>query len=306
MILREATLDGMDSPILTSVVLPGAIAVIMLNLGLTLTREDFRRVLIAPRGVAIGMLNLALISPLLALAMAELFALPSELAVGLVLLGASPGGMMANMLTHLSRGDTTLSVTMTAISSVGAMITVPLFLSLATDHFDATGIGDVSMLGVVARVFAITIIPVAIGMELRRRRPGQVEAIYPRVRRASLALFVLVVLAAIASEHDTVGENLAEVAGAALALNVAAMTISFTISKLARLDDRQSTAIALELGIHNSALAIAVAAPLAAEVSIPAAVYASFMLLTGGVFAWAMSRRNADPEEARRPEPAEA
>ena len=284
--------------VFTDVLLPAGLAVIMFSLGLTLTREDFRRVLVAPRGVAIGMLNLALISPLLALAMAELFALPPELAVGLVLLGASPGGMMANMLTHLSRGDTALSVTMTAISSVGAMITVPLFLSLATDHFDATGIGDVSMLGVVARVFAITIVPVAIGMELRRRRPSQVEAVYPRVRRVSLVLFAVVVLGAIASEHDTVGENLAEVAGAALALNVAAMTVSFTISKLARLDDRQSTAIALELGIHNSALAIAVGASLADEVAIPAAVYSTFMLFTGGAFAWAMSRRNAEQGEA--------
>ncbi|HWM56073.1 MAG TPA: bile acid:sodium symporter family protein [Solirubrobacterales bacterium] len=297
----------MDSPFLTSVVLPGAIGVIMFSLGLTLTREDFRRVLVAPRGVAIGMLNLALISPLLAFAMAELFALPPELAVGLVLLGASPGGMMANMLTHLARGDTALSVTMTAISSVGATITVPLFLSLATDHFNATGIGDVSMLGVVARVFAITVVPVAIGMEMRRRRPAQVAAVYPRVQRASLVLFALVVLGAIASEYDTVGENLAEVAGAALALNVAAMTLSFAISKLARLDDRQSTAIALELGIHNSALAIAVAAPLAVNVGIPAAVYASFMLLTGGAFAWVMSRRNGSLEEkAHRVEPAEA
>jgi BASS family bile acid:Na+ symporter len=288
------------------VALPAAIAVIMLSLGLTLTRADFRRVLVAPRGVAIGMLNLALISPLLAFTMAELFDLPPELAVGLVLLGASPGGMMANMLTHLSRGDTALSVTMTAISSVGAMITVPLFLGLSTEHFGATGLGDVSMIGVVARVFAITIIPVAIGMELRRRRPQRVEAAYPRVRRASLSLFAIVVIGAIASEYDTVAESLADVAGAALALNVAAMTISFAISKLARLDDRQSTAIALELGIHNSALAIAVGASLAAEVTIPAAVYSSFMLLTGGAFAWAMSRRNAGADALARAEPAEA
>jgi len=105
----------MSGSILTSVLLPAAIAVIMWSLGLTLTRDDFRRVLTAPRGVAIGMLNLALLSPLLAVAMAELFELPPELAVGLVLLGASPGGMMANMLTHLSRGDTALSVTMTAV-----------------------------------------------------------------------------------------------------------------------------------------------------------------------------------------------
>lgn len=276
----------------------------MCSLGLTLTREDFRRVLVAPRGVAIGMLNLALISPLLALTMASLFDLEPELAVGLVLLGASPGGMMANMLTHLSRGDTALSVTMTAISSVGAAITVPLFLGLATSHFGAD-VGDVSMLGVVARVLAITIIPVAIGMELRRRWPQRVEALYPRVRRLSLSLFAIVVLGAIASENDTVRESLADVAGAALALNITAMTLSYGISKLARLDDRQSTAIALELGIHNSALAIAVGASLAADVAIPAAVYSTFMLFTGGAFAWAMSRRIGASEEAGQ-RPAEA
>lgn len=296
----------MDSPLLTSVLLPAGIAVIMWSLGLTLTREDFRRVLVAPRGIAIGMLNLALISPLLALTMAELFALPAELAVGLVLLGASPGGMMANMLTHLSRGDTALSVTMTAISSVGAMITVPLFLELSATHFDATEIGEASMLGIVARVFAITIVPVAIGMEMRRRRPEWVEAHYPRARTIALSLFAIVVVGAIASEYDTVVENLAEVAGAALALNVAAMIVSFAISKLARLDDRQATAIALELGIHNSALAIAVGADLATDVAIPAAVYATFMLFTGGAFAYAMGRRNASLPEQASAKPADA
>lgn len=285
----------MDSPILVSVLLPGAIAVIMCSLGMELTRDDFRRVLTAPRGVAIGMLNLALISPLLALAMAELFKLPPELAVGLVLLGASPGGMMANMLTHLARGDTALSVTMTAISSVGAMVTVPVFLGLAGDHFGATEVGDVGMLGIVLRVFAITIVPVAIGMEQHRRRPEWVARVHQRVRRVSLALFAVVVLGAIASENDTVRENLADVAGAALALNLAAMALSFSISKLARLGDRQATAIALELGIHNSALAIAVGASLADDLAIPAAVYSSFMLFTGGAFAWTMSRRNAAP-----------
>jgi len=282
-----------DSPVLVSVLLPGAIAVIMLSLGLSLTREDFRRVLVAPRGVAIGMLNLALISPLLAVAMAELFDLPPELAVGLVLLGASPGGMMANMLTHLSRGDTALSVTMTAISSVGAMVTVPLFLGLAGDHFGVGEVGEVGVAGIALRVFAVTVLPVMLGMELRRRRSEQVKALYPRFRVLSLGLFALVVLGAIASEHDTVGENLADVAGAALALNLAAMGISFAISKLARLDDRQATAIALELGIHNAALAVAIGASLADDLAIPAAVYSSFMLFTGGAFAWTMSRRNA-------------
>jgi len=276
----------------------------MCSLGMELTRDDFRRIFTAPRGVLIGLLNLALVAPLLAFAMAELFALPPELAVGLVLLGASPGGMMANMLTHLSRGDTALSVSMTAISSVAAVVTVPLFLALSTHRFGAS-VGDVNMLGVVARVLAITIVPVAAGMELRRRRPQLVARIHSRVRSASLLLFAVVVLGAIASEHDTVTEHIAEVAGAALALNVAAMAISFGVAKLARLDDRQSTAISLELGVHNAALAIAVGASLAPEVTIPAAVYSSFMLFTGGAFAWTMSRRNRDTAELARPQPAE-
>jgi BASS family bile acid:Na+ symporter len=282
-----------EDSLFATVLLPVALAVIMTTLGLSLTPADFRRVLAYPRGVSIGMLNLALISPGLAFAIAELYALQPALAVGLVLLGASPGGTMANMLTHLARGDTALSVTMTAISSVGAMITVPLFLGIAADHFGATEVGDVGMLGIVLRVFAITIVPVAIGMELRRRRPEWVADVHSRVRRASLALFALVVVGAIASENDTVRANLADVAGAALALNLAAMALSFAISKLARLDDRQATAIALELGIHNSALAIAVGASLADDLAIPAAVYSSFMLFTGGAFAWTMSRRNA-------------
>ena len=285
----------------TSVVLPAAIAVIMCSLGMTLTPADFRRVLVAPRGVAIGMLNLALISPLLALTMAQLFGLSPELAVGLVLLGASPGGMMANMLTHLSRGDTALSITMTAISSVGAIVTVPLFIAISAGFFGAGDIGDASMLGIVARVFAITIIPVAIGMGLRHRYPQRVDAAYPTVRNVSLTLFGLVVLGAIATEQSTVVANATAVGGAALALNVAAMSISFGISKLARLDDRQATAISLELGIHNAALAIAVGASLSDEVTVPAAVYASFMLFTGGGFAWAMSRRNAAAENVNDP-----
>ena len=283
----------MDSTLLAEILLPVAIATIMGSLGLALTPADFRRVLTAPRGVAIGLFNLTLISPLLAFTMAELYGLPPELAVGLVLLGASPGGMLANMLTHLSRGDTALSVTMTAISSVGAVITVPLYLGLATDHFGAGDVGEASMGGVVALVFAITIVPVAIGMTLRQRWPERVAVAYPRVRAASLALFGAVVIGAIASEYDTVAENLEEVAGAALTLNVTAMAIAFLTSKLARLDSRQSTAIALELGVHNSTLAIAVGASLASELTIPAAVYSSFMVVTGATFAWAMSRRNS-------------
>ncbi len=261
----------MEDSLFATVMLPVALAVIMLSLGLALRPSDFRRVLVVPRGVAIGLTNLLLISPLLAFGMAELFGLSPYLAVGLVLLGASPGGTMANMLTHLARGETALSVTMTATSSIAALVTVPLFLGLAVDHFGADGIGDVSMGSVVVRVFLITLVPISIGMALRHRWPERVVSLYDRVQRTALAMFVLVVVGAVISEWDTIIEHAAAVAGAALALNVAAMTISFTVSKLARLGDRQATAIALELGVHNATLAIAVGAALDPELTIPAA-----------------------------------
>jgi BASS family bile acid:Na+ symporter len=279
--------------IVALLILPAALAVIMASLGLSLTVEDFRRVVVFPKGVAIGLANLLLISPVLAFGVAEVFGLEAGLAVGLVLLGASPGGTMANMLTHLARGDTALSITMTAISSLAAVITVPVFLELATRRFDTGLEADVQMLGVVARVFLITLVPLALGMAARRRWPEWVDAHQERVRRISLTVFVGVVIAAVASEYEIVFDHLAEVAAATIALNLAAMTVSFTIAKGARLDDRQATAIAMELGIHNATLAIAIGSTVSTELAIPAAVYSSFMFVSAGLFARIMYRRNA-------------
>jgi BASS family bile acid:Na+ symporter len=229
---------------------------------------------------------------LLAFGSAELYGLGALFAVGLVIMGAAPGGVMANLLTHVAKGETALSVTMTAVSSVVAVVTVPLYLKLAVDWFDA-GIGDdVSMIGTVARVFAITLIPLAIGMTVRARRPERAIALEPRFKRISLGVFVLVVIAAVASEWEKVTESFGTVAPAALTLNVAAMSLSFLISRAARLPDRSSTAIALELGLHNSTLTIAVATTIDTELAIPAAVYSAFMFLTAVPFALFMSRRN--------------
>ena len=286
-----------DQSLVASIGLPIALIGIMLSLGLGLTVDDFKRVIVYPKGVGIGLLNLLLISPVLAFAMAELFDLPAALAVGIVLLGASPGGAMANMLTHLARGDVALSVTMTAISSVAAVVTVPLFLGIAVDRFGAGLDADPEMLSVVARVFVITVIPLAIGMWLRAKRTEWVVRNYETARRAALVLFFAAVIGAIIAEHDTVFENFTDVAAAAIALNVIAMTISFAVAKLSRLSDRQATAISMELGIHNATLAIAVAATISTELAIPAAVYSSFMFISAGILARIMYRRNADGQE---------
>jgi BASS family bile acid:Na+ symporter len=262
------------------------------SLGLSLTTGDFRRVLVTPKGVGIGLVNLLLVSPLLAFGAAELFGLDPVFAVGLVLLGASPGGVMANLLTHLARGETALSITLTAISSVAAVVTVPLYLGLAIEYFNADLGKEISMLGTVAKVFAITIVPLSIGMAYRARRPEHAIALEPRLKRAALIAFVLVVAGAVASEWDRIKGSFDTVGPAALALNVTAMAISFNVARLVRLPNRQATAIAMELGIHNSTLTIAVATSISSELAIPAAVYSAFMFVTAGTFARVMARRN--------------
>ena len=203
----------MEDSIFATVLLPLALAVIMASLGMSLTPEDFKRVFVKPRGVSIGLLNLVLLSPLLAFAVAHAFSLEPALAVGLVLLGASPGGILANLLTHFARGDTALSITMTAFSSLAAVITVPLFLGLATAHFGATSLDeDVSLLGVVARVLLITVVPLAIGLRLRARHPERVAEIGGTVRRVTAVVFISAVVGVIVAEHDRVLDNLGAVA----------------------------------------------------------------------------------------------
>ena len=291
----------MENGLFAEVLLPVALAVIMVSLGMSLTVEDFRRVFVYPRGIGIGLVNLVLISPLLAFGIAELFELEPAMAVGLVVLGASPGGILANLMTHLARGETALSISMTAISSLAAVVTIPLVLTVGIDHFGATGFDeDPEMLSIVPRVLAITVIPLAIGMRLRARRPELVERIGPAFRRVAAVVFAGTVVGVIIAENERVLESLDSVAAAAITLNVVAMTLSFNVARLARLDNRQATAIAMELGVHNTALAIAVAATIDTELTIPAAVYASFMFFTAGLFARIMYRRN-EPRATEEP-----
>lgn len=290
---------GNDDSIFVTALLPLALAVIMVSLGLSLTTADFRRVLKFPKGVGIGLANLLVVSPLLAFAVAEVVGLEAALAAGLVLLGASPGGTTANLLTHLARGDTALSVTMTAISSIAAVLTVPLYLGLAIDHFGASFENDPEMLGVAARVFFITVVPLSVGMFIRARRTDWAVRNEGLAKRLATGLFVVVVAGTIVSESEAITDHFAELAVATLLLNLAAMTISFNIARLARLSRRQSTAIAMELGVHNGTVAITVGAGIAAILASPAAVYSVFMFVTAGLFARLMYKRNSAESEPR-------
>lgn len=298
-----------DTPLLLSIGLPIALALIMGSLGLSLVVADFRRIATQPRGVMIGLGNLLLLSPLLAFAVAEAFDLLPVLAAGLVLLGATPGGTTANLMTHLARGDTALSVSMTALSSLAAVVTVPLYLGLAVNHFDAGIADEVSTLGVSARVLLITVVPLGIGMWIRNRNPGWAASNEGRAKKVAVVALFSVIVAAIVSEFETLEENAGSIALAALTLNLAAMTLSYGISRLARLDPRQATAVAMELGVHNGTVAITVGALITEELAIPAAVYGLIAYFTAAAFARLLYRRNlrlAPPEAAPSDSPSTA
>jgi bile acid:Na+ symporter, BASS family len=284
----------MSSSFFATTLLPLALFVIMTGLGLSLTVADFRRVAQYPRGVVIGLANLLLMSPLLAFLSALIFGLGPELAVGMVLLGAAPGGTTANLLTHLARGDVALSVTMTAISSLAAVVTTPIFLALATSHFlGQEGGADLQMGRIVLRILLITLVPLALGMTVRHWAPGLAQRAEPWVKRAALAFFVLVVIGAMYEARNEALGMLFAVGAATLALNLSAMTISWFIARRAKLDLRQSTAIAIELGVHNTTLTMAVGAMIAPVYMIPGAVYGIQMIITAGLFVWMIQRRNA-------------
>lgn len=290
----------MINTVFATVLLPIALVIIMTSLGVALTVADFKRVLVYPRGVAIGLGNLLLISPALAFSMAWLFDLPPELAVGVVLLGAAPGGTMANMLTHLARGDTALAVTMTAVSSALSVITVPIFLSIAMAVFMS---GDASQpapaLGpIVLKILMITLVPLLIGMLVRASFPPLAARIETPLKALAIGFFVLVVVAAIYAEFSNLVRYLDSVGPAVVGLNLLAMASGYACSRLGNLSDRQSTAVSIELGVHNTTLSMAVGGMVSVAMTVPGAVYGAFMFVTAGLFAWMMGRRNATQTSA--------
>lgn len=283
----------MEPTPLATALLSAALAVIMFALGTTLRGEQFRLVFTQPRGVLIGLGNLLVVAPLLAFGVAHLVSLDPWLAAGLVLLGAAPGGVFANLLTHAAGGATALSVSMTAISSTLAVVTVPLWLGIAVNEFGVQEQGaELHMPLVVARVLIGIAVPLAAGMWLASRRPRWVEARRRLLERIALATFGLIIVTAVVGQGESTLDHLGEVALACLLLNLLAMGVGFAAARLGRLDPPQATAISIELGVHNAALAVAIGSTVDERLAIPAAVYSSFMLATAGTFAWLMRRHN--------------
>jgi BASS family bile acid:Na+ symporter len=288
----------MDSA-LVSVGLPIALAIIIFGLGLSLTPADFTRIGRQPKAVVVILLVQVVLLPIVAFALAKGFGLEPGLAVGLMILAASPGGTTANLFSHLFRGDVALNITLTAINSLLALLTLSIVVNLALSQFRA-GQPSVGMqASKLLQVFAVVLVPVAIGMLVRAKAPGFADRMDKPVRIASAVLLFLVVIGAILGEEHAMA-YIARVGLVTSLFCLLSLTIGYAVPRLVGLNVAQSIASGFEIGIHNSTLAIAVALTVLSniEMAVPSAVYGIVMFLIAAIFGFVLVRLVRQPEAA--------
>ncbi|WP_374387829.1 bile acid:sodium symporter family protein [Brevundimonas sp.] len=276
-----------------AVALPLALGIIMFGLGLDLTPADFARVARRPRAAGVALGCQLLLLPTICFALVLLFRLPPILAVGMLLLAASPGGTTANLYSHLFRGDVALNISLTAINSVIAVVTLPVITNLAIAWFQP---GDLSV-GLQFRktleVFLIVLAPVALGMTVRALKPGFAAAMDKPVRIASVVILVLVIAGSVASSFDLLASNVLLLGGVATTFCVLSLAVGYVVPRLLQIDRPQAVASAFEVGIHNATLAIVIAQGVLQqpEMSLPAAVYGVLMFPIAALFGLWITRR---------------
>ncbi|MDC0670701.1 bile acid:sodium symporter family protein [Nannocystis radixulma] len=274
--------------------MPIALGVIMLGLGLSLTLEDFKRVVLMPKPVFVGLFCQMLVLPVVCFAIATGFDLPPALAVGLMLLSASPGGATANLFSHLAKGDVALNVTLTAVNSVLSLLTLPFIVNYSLVQFMGEGKVLPLQFDKVIQVFAIVLVPVAIGMFVRSKKPAGAASLEKPVKILSAVFLLLVIAATVAKERAHVVEYFQQVGLAALAFNLVSMAVGYLVPLVVRLPKRQAVAIGMEIGIHNGTLAIAIAsAPTLlnnSAMAVPPAVYSLIMFFTAAAFGYLVNR----------------
>lgn len=283
--------------ILINVVLPLSLAVIMFSLGVGLVLDDFRRV--AERGwvFAIGALCQLVMIPVAAYLAVWLFGLSGAIAAGVMLLAFCPGGVTSNVISRLAQADVALSVSLTAVMSLLSILTVPVLTGWAVVHFMGENAPDISVTSLALAMFLITTLPVLMGMAVRHFLPGFAISAEPKLVAMASVLFVIIVLAAIASNFALLMENLARLGPALIALNVLTMLGGLVIAMVLGLQWREQKTISIEVGIQNGTLGITLAPLIMGssggipEIGLPSAVYGVTMYLVAlPVVAW-MRRR---------------
>ncbi|MDT0551728.1 bile acid:sodium symporter family protein [Urechidicola vernalis] len=285
----------MENSILTTVVLPISLAIIMLGMGLSLTINDFKRVFKHPKAALLGLTNQMIVLPIIGFSMALLFDLDPVLAVGLMLIAACPGGATSNLITHVAKGDIALSISLTAITSIATVFTIPIILSFALNYFmNETGTNIELPIGeTMLQITGITIVPVTIGMLIKHYKQDFALKMEKSMRIASTVIFVAVLLGIIMANKEIIVDSFKQIGLVALGLNLATMAVGYFSARGFKLDLKQSISITIESGIQNGTLAIVVALSILGrlELTVPAVVYSLTMFFTAGFLMWYFGRR---------------
>jgi BASS family bile acid:Na+ symporter len=274
----------MQSNLFTSVLLPLALAIVMLGMGLSLVPEDFKRITRDPKAVVVGTVCQVLLLPLIGTLITLVVPMQPEIAVGLLVLAVCPGGPSSNLITYLAKGDVALSVTLTAVSSIVTVFTIPLFTNLALQHFLGESAAIALPIGTTTlQIFLITLLPTVIGMAIRNQFPGTARRLERQMSRLAAGLLALVIVLLLVKEGSKLPGFLVQVGVGVLLLNLVAMLTGFLAGKVFRLPLAQQICIAIEVGIQNGTLAIAITAGLLnnPDMAMPAAIYSLLMYITG-------------------------
>ncbi|WP_417513104.1 bile acid:sodium symporter family protein [Marinobacter sp.] len=278
----------MESSPLISAGLPIALFIIMIGIGMTLTFRDFRQVAIYPKGIIVGTVAQILLMPLVAFALASALAVPPAIAVGLVIIAACPGGTTSNLFVLLARGNIALSIVLTVSASLITILTLPLFANIALQFYMGTEENIVlPVWKTIGMLIGIVLFPVAIGMLVRARKPDvarKAESIVSVFGGVVLALLIVVLVYGV---RDQIWELLKQAGPATILLNVVGIFIGLLAGRITGLTQRESLAVAVELGVKNGTIALMVTLTLleSSSMSIPAAVYGVLMFPIGFLLA---------------------
>jgi len=273
---------------IVTTIAPFALALIMLGLGASLTVNDFTRVFQNPKEFFVGLICQLVVLPIVGYLLIVILKTPIELALGVMLIAAAPGGVTSNVLTKFANGDVALSISLTAFTSLISIVSVPYIVFLSIDLFDITYVNkEVSMLGISLKMFAVVTVPVIIGMIIRKLFSNFIENNMKIIEKISIGLFSIIFIAIYIEEWDSIIMFLTTAGTVSLVLNISMMIIGFYVAKFFASGVAQQRCISLECGLQNGTLAVFVGTQLFGEnmmYMVPTAAYALIMMATSVIF----------------------
>ena len=274
---------------------PIALALIMLGLGLGLKGRDFLRVINNPKDFIIGFVCQLILLPIVAFIIVLILDLPIEIAVGVMIIAAAPGGVTSNVMTKFANGDVALSVSLTAIISLISIISVPFIIFKSADLLGVTNVSsDITMTGIALKMALVVTVPVVLGMIIRKFAENFISSNISIIEKITFILFVIVFAAILIEEKDNILNYFKQAGVAVLILNILMMTLAYYAAKLFATGIKQRKCISIECGLQNGTLAIFVATQIFSDITyiIPTAAYALIMYITGFILIFILRRYN--------------